>query len=361
MVMASLGGMVVALYGLAAGSVSFNPQIVTPRVVPVSANASPDVAVVGQGPAAALPRRDVRAILPVPEKPRPPVADKKAGGSERRAKASDGMSLAGLDIGRPPAPGYNLKQVRLGGGRVPHAYLSELPRGLPDLDSPQVRKTAFIKVMLPLILRANHDIAESRRRLRTVLARIDRGQPLSGRDETWLRALSETYRVALPDDLNDLKGAAAASLRRRVDIVPPSLAIAQAAEESGWGTSRFAQEGNAVYGQWTWSQGAGIVPRRRDAGKIHEVRKFSSLQQSVNGYMRNLNSHPAYTAFRARRGRLRAEGRPLTGADLVDTLQAYSERRAQYVETLRTIMRVNRLTELDAARLDSPRAAGSRL
>lgn len=339
MVMVSLGGMVVALYGLAAGFGSLDPQIFRPQAV---------VNVSAYGPL-------TLGAMDGPVDGKQAAATGPHEGGAARALVGGGGSV------RPKlaALGYDLKHVRIGRG-VPPAYLSELPRDLRELMSPQVRKTAFIKVMLPLILRANRGIAEDRRRLATVLAEIAGDRLIPESDEVWLRGLAERYGVPLPDTLAELSGEPAISLMRRVDVVPPSLAIAQAAEESGWGTSRFAQEGNAVYGQWTWSEGAGIVPRERVDGKVYEVRKFPSLQDSVNGYMRNLNTHAAYADFREKRLRLRSEGVEPIGTDLVDTLSAYSERRGAYIETLRTIIRVNRLVELDNARL-APRPAAFRL
>ncbi len=133
---------------------------------------------------------------------------------------------------------------------------------------------------------------------------------------------------------------------RRVDGVPPSLVLAQAAEESGWGTSRFVREGNALFGQWTWTDDhRGIVPAEREEGESHRIRAFSSVKGAIQAYVRNLNTHPAYDRFRLQR----ALG--ASGYDLTATLDKYSERGLKYVETLRTIMQSNRLIALDQARL----------
>ena len=142
------------------------------------------------------------------------------------------------------------------------------------------------------------------------------------------------------------------ALIQRVDVVPPSLAIAQAAEESGWGTSRFAVEANAVFGQWTFQKGEGVVPARRDAGKRHEVRSFPGLRHSVIAYMHNLNIHWAYEEFRRVRGHLRESSAKLTGDVLAGTLRKYSERGLKYINTIRTIMRVNGLNAFDDAWLE---------
>ena len=163
-------------------------------------------------------------------------------------------------------------------------------------------------------------------------------------DRNWIAALGHRY----DSDPQDIR-----KLLRRVDMIPPSLAIAQAAEESGWGTSRFALEANAVFGQWTFRKGEGVVPMRRDPGKQHEVRSFKGLQQSVDAYMRNLNIHWAYRDFRYRRSELRSKHKIMTGFELVGTLLKYSQQGPKYIATIRTIMQTNGLGEFDDARLQS--------
>ena len=133
--------------------------------------------------------------------------------------------------------------------------------------------------------------------------------------------------------------------------MPPSLALAQAAEESGWGTSRFARKGNAVFGQRTWRSGRGMVPLRREDGKRHEVVAFNALRASVDAYLRNLNSHPAYGEFRRLRAEARALDRAVSVPALVGTMTRYSERGADYLRTILAIIRVNRFAAYDRARL----------
>ena len=145
-------------------------------------------------------------------------------------------------------------------------------------------------------------------------------------------------------------------LMRRVDTVPASLALAQAAEESGWGTSRFAQEGNALFGQWTTAEGEGLVPRRREAEASHKVRVFDELHDAVAAYLHNLNTHRAYRQFRLTRAEQRAESGRLDSVALVEDLKSYSERGEDYVASIKTIIRVNRLRQLDQAAFDSPSA-----
>ena len=244
---------------------------------------------------------------------------------------------------------YRLDEVRRGRAEVPRLLLSGLPRDLRRVTAIPQRKSLFIKAILPLILRANEAISDDRRRLERLLASRAAGRRLARDDKVWLMAMAQAYEVASND---------VGELLRRVDGIPPSLALAQSAEESGWGTSRFALAGNAVFGQRTWRAGGGMVPLRRDADKRHEIVAFGGLYNSVAAYMHNLNIHPAYKAFRSRRAEIRARSQEPRGDALVGTLERYSERGRAYIETIRSIMRVNRLAPFDRARLRRERAAG---
>ena len=135
-----------------------------------------------------------------------------------------------------------------------------------------------------------------------------------------------------------------------MDEIPVSLAIAQAAKETGWGTSRFAQEGNALFGQWTWS-GEGLKPKEADENKGHKVMKFNVLQASVRAYQRNLNTHSSYKNFRLARAQLRDSKRPLDSIILSQFLKNYAETGNQYVEVLQKIIKQNNLKDFDDAKL----------
>lgn len=237
---------------------------------------------------------------------------------------------------------YDLEAVTRDDKPVPRVFLASLPGDLADVREPEKRKTVFFRTLLPLVLHANEEIAAHRQRLWQLHARLKRGQKLAAVDRLWLIVMSERYRV----DRGDID-----ALLKRVDVVPPSLALAQAAEESGWGTSRFSRQGNAIFGQWTFDENDGLVPRKREEGKNHRVKAFDSLLQSVRAYARNLNTHRAYREFRKLRAQMRRDGTQIGGRKLVDTLKRYSERGADYVKTLRSIMAVNKLTRLDDARL----------
>lgn len=238
--------------------------------------------------------------------------------------------------------GYRLDHVREHGHPVPRVFLAEMPRDLHAVPEVSLKKTVFFQTMLPLILKENERILADRHRLIRLKSERALGRKLTAADRLWLAVLAERYKVK-DDDID--------TLMVRVDIIPPSLAMAQAAEESGWGTSRFAQVGNAIYGQWTTADGEGLVPEKRPEGMDHKVRAFDNLQQSVAAYMRNLNTHAAYTALRRERRKLRASGGALDGSLLAGTLTRYSERGAEYVDTVRTIIDANNLRELDDARL----------
>ena len=247
--------------------------------------------------------------------------------------------------------GYRLADIRDGVAAVPRLFLASLPSDLGALRSIGDRKRLFIKSLLPLVLRTNESIWAQRERLFDLMRHRAEGKTLEWSDRAWMRSLAEDYGV----DENDLD-----RLLKRVDIIPPALALAQAAAESGWGTSRFARKGNAVFGQRTWVSGDGLVPARREDGKSHEVRTFQDLPGAVAAYMMNLNRHPAYAAFRARRAEMRDIQGYLDGEVLAGTLIRYAEDGHEYIETLRTIMRVNRLHQLDRARLKKPSAFNRR-
>lgn len=243
--------------------------------------------------------------------------------------------------------GYRLEAIRRGEASVPRLFLASLPRDMDTLPSADTRKRLFIRALLPLVLAANEAIWAKRERLLDLVARKRAGLPLNWAERVWLADLAAEHGVAAGDD---------ARLVRRLDVVPPALALAQAAAESGWGTSRFAHHGNALFGQRTWSAGAGLVPERREADLRHEVKRFDGLEDAVRAYIKNLNCHPAYRDFRARRAEMRERGAELDSAALASSLHRYAEAGADYIDTLRSIMRVNRLAELDSARLENERA-----
>jgi len=242
--------------------------------------------------------------------------------------------------------GYEIDGVREH-GQVPRLFLASLPPDLRELTGVSKRKITFIKSTLPLILHVNELILQDRQRLISIRNGMADG-PVTDEDKAWLQEISKHYGADRPEP---------EALLKRVDIIPPSLAIAQAAEESGWGTSRFAREGNALFGQRAYkAHRQGIVPNERGEGKAFKVRAFDHLIDGVKAYAHNLNSHFAYKAFRATRAAMRATAGSVDGYRLAGALELYSERGADYISTIRVIMRANSLKVFDGARLGKSKA-----
>ena len=232
--------------------------------------------------------------------------------------------------------GYDLKGVRAG-QKVKPIYLTKLPKDINSLGSTKQKRDLFIKIILPLILDENEKIVQDRKKLFKIL-----GKNFNTIGErVWLKRRFKEYKIE-DKDLSKLK--------MRMDIIPVSIAIAQAANESGWGTSRFALEGNALFGQWTWSD-KGITPSKKDKNKSHKVLQFQVLKASVKAYKNNLNTHKAYQEFREVRAQLREEGKEINGLELTKYLEKYASIGKKYVEILESIIKKNSLTDFDKANL----------
>ncbi len=255
------------------------------------------------------------------------------------------------------AQGYDCDLPGAKAVAVPRILLAAVPADLDATATPAERKDLFLRLMLPLVLTVNEEIAGDRAQLVALAGLRDAGEDFSGEQADWLAALGRRYGIAAgAPDAAELDADApdaeelVAELLRRVDIVPPSLAIAQAALESGWGTSRLAREGNALFGERTWSA-AGLEPLAREAGTRHRARSFARLLDAVAAYMRNLNTHDAYGEFRRVRAGLRADGALPAGVALVGQLARYSELGDAYIKAVRGLIRSNRLQGLDRAAL----------
>ena len=229
---------------------------------------------------------------------------------------------------------YDLKSIRLGQSVKP-IYLTKLPKDLKKIKSTNKRKETFIKIVMPLILIENEKIIENRKKLFKILGK----QSNSMGEKVWLKRRFKDY---------DIKGEDISELKLRLDIIPTSIAIAQAAKESGWGTSRFALEGNAMYGQWTWG-GDGIEPSQKDKKKEHKILKFPKLQSSVSAYMKNLNTHRGYSEFRKERSKIREKNKTVEGINLVKYLYNYAQTGSEYVKILKKIIEQNDLTDFDSS------------
>ena len=232
--------------------------------------------------------------------------------------------------------GYDLKSVRLG-EKVKPIYLTKLPRDLKALGDTNKKRELFIKIVLPLILNENQKIREDREKLFHILGKSFN----TVGERVWLKRRFKEYKIE-DRDLSKLK--------MRIDIIPVSIALAQAANESGWGTSRFALEGNALFGQWTWSK-KGISPKNKDPNKTHKVLQFQVLKASVRAYKNNLNTHNAYKEFREKRAQLRETNTQIIGTDLTQYLKNYSEIKEKYVEILDLIIERNSLIDFDKTNL----------
>ena len=179
------------------------------------------------------------------------------------------------------------------------------------------------------------------------------GKPLPEGEITWVDNLAQEYDVD-DEKNNELTVQEWEILLRRVDIIPPSLAVAQAINESAWGRSRFAKEANNYYGQWCYSKGCGLEPLERDKGSRYEVRKFSSFEASVISYMKNLNTHYTYKDFRIERAKLRSEGKNITGLGLLPYLQGYSQVGSKYNKYIQSIITSSDLQDLDLSQNSNP-------
>ena len=231
---------------------------------------------------------------------------------------------------------YDLGQVR-SEKLVKPIYFTQFPKDLDGLKNTQLKKETFIKIVLPLVVAENEKIFADRKKLIILSDKKFTTDP----EKQWIRQKLLEYKVKK----GDLK-----ELLVRMDIIPASIALAQAAKESGWGTSRFALEGNAIFGQWTWS-GQGIAPLDRASNKNHKILKFPILRASVKAYKNNLNTHKSYSKFREKRSQLRAKNKKISGLELTEMLNNYAQTGSEYTKILNQIIKQNRLTDFEPVSL----------
>lgn len=235
---------------------------------------------------------------------------------------------------------------------VPLLILENIPADINYSVSTASKKRTFFMGLLPMVLLANLEIEEEREEIQQILERNRTGKPFSD-DAERLEAISNRYGLrghALTDHR------VLSRLLRRVDTIPPALVLAQAANESAWGTSKFARVGNNLFGEWTFKPGTGIVPEDRPPGETYEVKKFPSIYQSVRSYMNNLNSNSAYRNLRDIREKKRQEELPVTGIALATGLLNYSQRGEEYIAEIQVLIRQNRLSLVNSAFLRQPEA-----
>ena len=234
---------------------------------------------------------------------------------------------------------------------VPNLHLMRIPQRWRKATTQQIevklKKSIFFRILAPLALVVNTEIQNDRTKLEEISAK---GLKVSSAEENaWLQELAVRYKVIKPEQ--DFGPNNLGELLTRVDQLPLSLVLAQSAEESGWGTSRFAAEGNALFGQWAWGADA-IKPKEQRKGMgNYGIARFETPLGSMRAYMHNLNTHNAYKDLRKARAESMAGGKQPDGPTLARTLTKYSERGPAYVETLLSIMRVNKLVQADSAYL----------
>ena len=231
---------------------------------------------------------------------------------------------------------YDLKQVRYQ-KKVKPIYFTQFPKDLDEIKDTQLKKETFIKIVLPLVVAENDKILNDRIKLKKIVSK----KMTSDKEKLWLRQKLREYKVKN----SDMK-----ELQKRMDIIPVSIALAQAAKESGWGTSRFALEGNAIFGQWTWT-GQGIEPLNKGKHEGHKILRFPILRASVKAYKNNLNTHKVYSEFREKRSKLRKRNRKIKGTELTDTLDKYAQTGKEYTRILEQIINQNDLSDFETVRL----------
>ena len=228
----------------------------------------------------------------------------------------------------------NIRKTKL----VKPVKLSLLPEEIKNIQSTKEKKKLFLEIVLPLVLEENNRIKIDRKKLFSILNKNNN----SKKETIWLNKKFKQYGVVKKD---------LATLKIRMDEVPVSLALAQAAKETGWGTSRFAIEGNALFGQWTWS-GEGIKPAGVDSNETkHKVMKFKVLKASVRAYQRNLNTHNSYRKFRMARAIMRDNDEDLDSLVLADYLDKYAATGKEYTKIIKQIIKQNNLQDFDKVKL----------
>jgi len=226
--------------------------------------------------------------------------------------------------------------------KIPLLILESLPSDISSISQVKRKKALFIRVLLPIILIENRRLRELRQLSRMAIHHtlVYQEDPLN----QWLNNIGQGFSLKSNSWRQDPK-----QLFQHLDELPTSLVLAQAIIESGWGTSRFAREGNSLFGQWTYKKGDGLTPKQRDSGKVHQVKAFPSLQASVRSYLQNINRHRAYRELRSTRAKLRAAKQPLTAHELAHGLSNYSQRGKAYINELLQIIKSTSLHHIDSA------------
>ncbi len=292
---------------------------------------------------------EIKKIEPKPKtkvkkETKKPVTNKKAKKENKKKEKVTELILPDLNLKTETVLNlfedveYDLNKVRYE-KKVKPIYFTQFPKDLDEIQSVQLKKETFIKIVLPLIVAENEKILDDRFKLNKILAR----KSTTDDEKQWLRQKFLEYKV---------KKGSIEELKTRMDIIPTSIALAQAAKESGWGTSRFALEGNAIFGQWTWN-GKGIEPLLKDKSQNHKILRFPILRASVKAYKNNLNTHKGYVKFREKRRTLREKNKKINGLELTKTLSNYAQSGSEYTKILAQIIKQNRLMDFELVKLEN--------
>ncbi|MDT8375542.1 MAG: glucosaminidase domain-containing protein [Mariprofundaceae bacterium] len=253
----------------------------------------------------------------------------------------DNRTMKSVPLFRSKGAATILMMLLLAGCSQGEAYFRPAVQQLPDFAAykdVKEKKKAFFDLMRPIIEDENRKVTAQRERMMSIRGKLDRGDTLSESEQAWLMLLASEYNVEM-NAIDDQQ--AWMLLGRRVDRVPFRLALAQAANESNWGTSRFAREGMNLFGQWCFTPGCGIVPAKRPAGMRHEVAIYTSVNESVAAYIRSINRVYMYMPLRVLRHSIRKGGNRPTAVELARELSGYSERGEAYVKEIQAMIRTN--------------------
>ena len=216
---------------------------------------------------------------------------------------------------------------------IPKIVIAQLPRDFKNIKSIKNRKELFIKITLPLIVQENEKILSLNKKIKLIKNSFDK---ISRNEAKWISNLMSKYKADTLD-----------ALLIKVDQIPVSLALAQAVIESGWGTSRFAFEGNALFGQYVWgTANHGIIPNDRETDAKYKIKSFDNLSESVASYMKNLNTNFHYNEFRINRFVLRTNNIPLRGIYLAEYLFSYSV-EDDYTDKIKKIIKINNFEDFE--------------
>ena len=245
---------------------------------------------------------------------------------------------------------YSFKKVR-DSRLAPRIFVKSIPDDSHKIKDVKTKKQLFIKMMLTIALKVDEEIELERKDFLSIYEKIEKEEPLSKEDKIKIDGFAKKYRTKSKFSDDRKYPVLVKSLFNKIDILPPSMVIAQAIEESGWGTSRFARLGNALFGEWSWD-GTGMIPRGREKGEIYRVKTFKTTLDSVRSYMRNINSHKNYYQLRIKRKEARYRNMVFSGYDFAGALHGYSQKGSDYVDSIRKIIKRNNLSDFDYVKLE---------